>query len=177
MEAQEFKPLPDQPAPLSTTGPIAWLKENLFSSVFNIAVTVTIFAALLAVLPGVLDWLFFSANWSGTTQADCVKDGACWVFIQAWSQQIFYGSFPDDEIWRVNLSLLLLAAVIGLSFILPAHLRNKIAVPAYLLLPFVCLLLLDGSNIGLTPVSTDIWGGFSLYELIEEASNYIDFTF
>jgi general L-amino acid transport system permease protein len=177
VQANEFKPLPDLPAPLSSAGPIAWLKNNLFSSAFNIAVTVIISVVLVSLLPGILDWLFFSANWSGTTQDDCVKDGACWVFIQAWSQQIFYGSYPTDEIWRVNLSLFLLAIVIGLSFILPARLRNKVSVPAYLLLPFVCLLFLDGSNIGLEPVSTDLWGGFSLNVLIAAASIIIAFPF
>jgi len=40
-----------------------------------------------------IDWLFISANWSGSVEADCVKDGACWVFIKAWSKQFFYGSF------------------------------------------------------------------------------------
>jgi general L-amino acid transport system permease protein len=175
VQTREFRPLPDKPAPISSTGVIAWLKNNLFSSAFNIVVTILIASALLATIPKALDWLIFSANWSGTTQADCAKDGACWVFISAWSQQIFYGSYPDGELWRVNLSILLLSSVIALSFILPANLRNKISVPAYLLLPFVCLLLLDGSKIGLTPVSTDLWGGFTLNVLIASASIIIAF--
>lgn len=177
MSAREFKPLPAKPAPVATTGPIAWVRENLFSSPFNIAATVLIVASLVAVVPGMIDWLFISANWSGTTQDACVKDGACWVFISAWSQQIFYGSYPTDEIWRVNLSLLLLAAVIALSFLLPDRLRNKVSVPAFLLLPLVCILLLDGSMIGLTPVTTDLWGGFSLNVLLAAASIIIAFPF
>ena len=99
MSVKEFKPLPAQPAPEATTGPIAWVRENLFSSPFNIAATVIILASLASVLPGMIDWLFISANWSGTSQDACVKDGACWVFISAWSQQIFYGSYPTEEIW------------------------------------------------------------------------------
>ncbi len=177
MKAKEFKPLPAQPAPVSTIGVIPWLRNNLLSSPFNITVTVIIVAALLAIVPDMLDWLIFSANWSGETQAACVKDGACWVFISAWSQQIFYGSYPDGEIWRVNLSLLLLAGVIASSFALPARLRNKVSVPAYLCLPFVCLLILDGSYIGLKEVTTDLWGGFSLNVLIAAASIIIAFPF
>jgi len=174
---KEFKPLPDQPAPISTTGPIGWLKNNLFSSVFNILASILIIAALIAILPDMIDWLFISANWSGTTQADCVKEGACWVFISAWSQQIFYGSYPDGELWRVNLCLILLAGVIALSFILPARIRNQISVPAFLVLPFVCVLFLDGSYIGLREVTTNLWGGFSLNLLLAAASIIIAFPF
>ncbi len=177
MSAKEFKPLPAQPAPVTTTGPVAWVRDNLFSSAFNIAATIIIAASLVAALPGMIDWLFISANWSGVTQDECVKDGACWVFISAWSQQIFYGSYPTDEIWRVNLSLLLLTAVIASSFLLSDRLRNKISIPAFLLLPFVCLLLLDGSMIGLPPVTTDLWGGFSLNVLLAAASIIIAFPF
>ncbi|MFV1872451.1 MAG: amino acid ABC transporter permease [Oleiphilus sp.] len=175
MSIRKFKPLPDLPAPISSSGPIAWLRDNLFSSVFNIIVTIVISLSLLAVVPDILDWLFFSANWVGTSQDDCTKEGACWVFISAWSQQIFYGSYPDGEIWRVNLSLFLLAAVIALSFLLPNHLRNKIAIPAYLVLPFVCLLFLNGSYLGLKEVSTDLWGGFTLNVLIASASIILAF--
>ncbi len=175
METRQFKPLPDKPAPITTAGPIAWLKTNLFSSFFNTLTTLLISTALIAVIPDVFDWLFFSANWVGTTQDDCVKDGACWVFISAWSQQIFYGSYPVSEIWRVNLSLVLLAFVITCSFILPVHLRNKVSIPAYLTLPFICLLFLEGSYLGLEPVSTDLWGGFTLNVLIAAASIIIAF--
>ena len=177
MEPKIFKPLPAQPAPVSTTGPIAWLKQNLFPTPLNSLLTLMIAWALFSILPDMLDWLVFSANWSGTTQADCVEEGACWVFISAWSQQIFYGSYPDSEIWRVNLSLLLLALVIASSFLLPPRLRNKISIPAFLILPFVCLLFLDGSYIGLEQVTTDLWGGFSLNVLIAAASIIIAFPF
>lgn len=172
---RKFKPAPDLPAPLTTSGPIAWMKNNLFSSFFNIVVTVLISLALLAVVPDILDWLFFSANWLGTSQDDCTNDGACWVFISAWSQQIFYGSYPDSELWRVNLSLILLVIVIAASFVLPDHLRNKISIPAYLILPFICLAILNGSYIGLEEVSTDLWGGFTLNVLIAAASIILAF--
>jgi general L-amino acid transport system permease protein len=177
MSARKFNPLPSKPAPISTSGPIAWIKHNLFSSTFNIILTLVIGVGLLTVIPGFIDWLFISANWSGTSQDDCVKDGACWIFIQAWSQQIFYGSYPDDEIWRVNLCLILLAVSIALSFTLPAHLRNKVSIPVLLVLPFVCIMLLDGSYLGLTQVSTDYWGGFSLNVLLAAASIIVAFPF
>ena len=175
MSAKEFKPLPAQPAPVSTTGPLVWIKNNLFSSPFNAIATLIILWLLAKVLPPMIDWLFISANWSGTTQDDCLKGGACWVFIKAWSKQFFYGSYPLEELWRVNFSLLLLFFVIILSFLLPAKWRNVIALPAFLALPFVCLLLLDGRLLGLPHILTDFWGGYSLNILIAAASMIVAF--
>jgi len=182
MSAREFKPLPAQPAPISSAGPVAWVKNNLFPSPINTIATLLILFLLIKLLPPMINWLFVSATWSGTTQDACMENGeklpgACWVFIKAWSQQFFYGSYPDAEIWRVNLSLFLLFAVIVLSFKLPARLRNTVAIPAFLLLPFVCLLLLSGTLLGLPTVTTDLWGGYSLNILIAAASIIIAFPF
>jgi len=177
MKAKEFKPLPALPAPVSTTGPIAWVKSNLFSTPFNTIATIIIVWLLIIVLPPMIDWLFISANWTGTDESACVKEGACWVFIKAWSKQFFYGSYPEAELWRVNLSLLLLVFVIVLSFKIPVKYRNKVAVPAFLALPFICLLLMDGGLLGLTKVTTDLWGGYSLNVLLAAASIIIAFPF
>ena len=175
MPRGQFQPLADRPAPKDIIGPIAWMRNNLFSSFFNIILTLLIGAALVSILPSILDWLFFSANWVGETQDDCTKEGACWVFISAWSKQIFYGSYPQGELWRVNLVLVLLAVVITLSFLLPQQKRNKIAIPAFMALPFISLLFLDGSYLGLEQVTTNLWGGFSLNVMIAAASMIIAF--
>ena len=172
-----FKSLPAQPAPSTTVGPVAWLRENLFSSVGNSIITVAVVYFFIKYAIIVIDWAFVSANWSGTTEADCTRAGACWVFIQAWSQQFWYGSFTDGELWRVNVSLLLLLLVIIMSFTLPKQIRLKVVIPAFLLLPFICMVLLDGRLLGLPHVSTDLWGGFSLNVLMAAASIIVAFPF
>ena len=136
---REFKPLPAQPAPAQTVGPIAWLRENLFSSIGNSIVTLVVVFFFFKYLFAIINWAFISANWQGVTQDDCTKDGACWVFVRSWAQQFWYGSFPDTELWRVNLSLVLLVAVIVASFTLPKHCRLKVVIPTFLLLPFICM--------------------------------------
>lgn len=173
----EFKPLPAQPAPQATVGAIAWVRNNLFSSVFNSIVTVLVVVALASVVPKLLDWAFFSANWQGTTQDACVKEGACWVFVKAWAQQFFYGSYFDGELWRVNLCLLLLVVVITLSFTLPKSYRLKLGITLFLILPFVCIVILDGRLLGLKHVATDYWGGFSLNVLMAAAAIIVAFPF
>lgn len=173
---KKFEPKPARPAPMDTQGPVPWIKENLFSSVFSTLATLAIVAFLVSVLPGLFDWLFFSANWVGTAESACTnKEGACWVFVNQWMQQFFYGSYPDDEIWRVNVSLLLLVAVIAAQFFLPKGLRNKIGMPLFLAFPFVAAIILNGKWLGLTYVSTDYWGGFSLNVLLAAASIIIAF--
>lgn len=173
----EFKPLPALPAPSSTVGIVAWLRGSLFSSIPNTIVTLLIAFGLIKVIPGVIDWMFISADWTGTNQEACVSDGACWVFVRAWSKQFFYGSYPAEELWRVNLSLIALFAVIIASFTLPASNRLKISIPLFLILPFACILLLNGSLIGLESVSTDLWGGFSLNVLMAAAAIIVAFPF
>jgi len=176
-EPVEFKPAAALPAPSSTVGPVAWAKANLFSSIPNAVVTTLVVLGLISVVPGIIDWMFISATWSGASQEACVSDGACWVFIRAWSQQFFYGSYTDGQLWRVNLSLLLLFVVIVLSFTLPANSRLKVSIPLFLALPFVCIAILDGRLLGLQFVSTDLWGGFSLNVLMAAAAIIVAFPF
>ncbi|MGH1485833.1 MAG: amino acid ABC transporter permease [Cellvibrionaceae bacterium] len=159
---REFKPLPAQPAPIETVGPVAWIKGNLFSSIPNSIVTIVIAWLLISLVPPLLDWMFFSANWAGAEQAACVKDGACWVFAKVWMKSFFYNTYPDGSLWRVNLVLLLLFAVIAAPNLLPKESRNKLGVPLLLIYPLIGIAILDGRLLGLEYVSTDAWGGFSL---------------
>lgn len=175
--SRQFVPTPAQPAPNMSVGFIAWIKENLFSSIINSVITLAVIAFLASVIPGIIDWAFLSATWSGADQSACNKEGACWVFINAWSQQLFYGSYTDGELWRVNLCLLLLAATIISSFTLPKSFRLKLSIPLFLALPFICIAILDGRLLGLEYVDTDYWGGFSLNILMAAAAIIISFPF
>ncbi|MFY0675940.1 MAG: amino acid ABC transporter permease [Neptuniibacter sp.] len=172
---REFKPLPSQPAPKDTVGLIPWVKDNFFASIGNSLTTLIIIGLLANLLPPLIDWLFLSANWSGTTQADCTKEGACWVFVSAWSKQFFFGSYPTEEIWRIFICLISLVAVIAASYLLPKDSRNKLGIPAFLIMPFVWIIILDGSLIGLEYVATDYWGGFALNVLMAAASIIVAF--
>ena len=173
---REFTPLPAKPAPVDTIGPINWIKENLFSSVLSSIATILIALFLLSTLPGFIDWAFLSANWSGSTQAACTnEDGACWPFIKAWSQQLFYGSYPDSEIWRINACLIALFAVIASQYWMSKEIRNLVGIPLFLLLPFIAAAVLDGRLVGLSYVNTDFWGGFTLNIFLAAASIIIAF--
>ncbi|MGB0223713.1 MULTISPECIES: amino acid ABC transporter permease [unclassified Marinobacterium] len=174
---KEFQPIAARPAPIKTVGFTAWLRDNLFSSIPNSVVTLSVIALLAYYLPLIFDWAFWSANFTGTTEDACVKEGACWVFINAWSYQFFYGTYPVEEVWRINLTLVLLVMVIAASFTLPKSIRLKASITSWLLLPIVGIAILDGRWLGLEVVSTDLWGGFTLNVFMAAASIIVAFPF
>ena len=175
MSTKKFQPLPAQPAPVKTSGPFVWIKNNLYSSIPNIIATKLILLVLVIVIPPLVDWFFISATFVGANQDACNAEGACWVFIKAWSRQFFYGSYYDGELWRVNLSLVLLFATIFMSFLLPTKHRNIASIVAFALFPVVCILLLDGRFLGLEYVPTHKWGGFSLNVLLAAVTMVVAF--
>lgn len=170
MNTRIFSPKAARPAPLQTTGTLVWIRQNLFAGVFNSALTLLIVVGLVSLLPPMLDWLWWSASFRGDSQADCSGTGACWVFIQVWSQQLFYGTYPDTGLWRINLCLGLLAVILAAPLWLPRHLRNRVDIGLLLLFPLLAMLILDGRALGLPYVSTDHWGGFSLNLLLAAVS-------
>lgn len=174
---KDFQSIPERPAPIQTTGFVAWTRENLFSTIPNTVLTLAVLALLVNYIPPIIDWAFLTANWSGTSEDACVKEGACWVFVNAWSYQFFYGTYPSEEIWRINLLMIILLAVIIGSFTLPKHYRLKVSIAAWLALPLVGIALLDGRLLGLPVVSTDLWGGFTLNVFMAAASIIVAFPF
>lgn len=95
MAVIEMKP------PVTVVGPLAWLRKNLFSTWYNIALT------LLAA--GLLYLLFKPAIAWATTEAR-------WGVIEANLTLFMIGLYPREQIGRVWLTLFLLAALLGLSW-------------------------------------------------------------
>ncbi len=64
------------PPPGNLIGPLAWMRDNLFSSPGNVALTVI--AALIAYLtiPGFINFLLIDAVWTGADREACIaKNG------------------------------------------------------------------------------------------------------
>lgn len=140
---------------------MTWLRNNLFSSWGNTALTlIALWLIWIIVLP-VLDWAIFSAVFSGDSRVVCLgaDKGACWPFIYANWDQFIYGRYPEAERWRVNLVFFLGAAglVPLLTPRMPAKLWNVIfLLAAY---PVIAIILLVGGRPGLPQVDTSYWGG------------------
>lgn len=157
---------PDLPPPVRTTGLIGWARINLFSSPFNIVLTLVAVYVLVSIIPPVVEWALVKSVWTAENRVDCwakmeVPEGAaCWAFVKSRLQLFIYGFYPQAERWRVKLSFVLL-----IFAILPV-LYDKLPGRKYwfwyvLAFPFIAGWLLVG-GFGLTPVDTDQFGGIML---------------
>jgi general L-amino acid transport system permease protein len=142
------------------------LNKNINSNWFNAILTLLIIFALIQNIPPLLNWLFFDANFVGETKEECTGSGACWIFIKTWFPRLLYGLYPNAEIWRINLSfILLIASVISLSY-LPQKLKKYMIIFLLFVFPFIAISLISGGNFGLKWVETNAWGGLSLTFII-----------
>ncbi len=87
--------------PQTTIGPLAWLRKNLFSTWYNILLTLLGIWLLYALLSPAIQW--------ATTEAR-------WGVIEANLTLFMIGLYPREQIGRVWLTIFILAALIGLSW-------------------------------------------------------------
>ncbi|MBV9077596.1 MAG: amino acid ABC transporter permease, partial [Methylobacteriaceae bacterium] len=154
------------PPPSLSTGPLAWLRANLFSSIPNTLLTLVVLYILYVLVPPLLKFVFIDAVWTGADRAACREDaigrpvGACWAFVRDRLGYFIYGGYPVDQRWRVNIFFAMLAVGIGWLLWLKAPRRDLGVVYFFLLFPVASFLLLSGWGvIGLEPVATGFWGG------------------
>lgn len=95
MATMEMKP------PIATVGPLAWLRKNLFSTWYNALLTVFGVWLLYAILVPAITWSRTEAQWGA---------------IEANLTLFMVGQYPREELWRVWLTIHLLAVLIGFSW-------------------------------------------------------------
>jgi general L-amino acid transport system permease protein len=133
---------------------IAWMRQNLFRGPIDALVTLAMAGMALYIAALFFDWAVMSAVWEAENRRECISqspNGACWAGVIAWGNRFLYGRFPDAEIWRINLAL-----VIFLTWMAPlwmSRVRAKIGIAAgiVLLYPFWAVTLFLGGERG--PVS------------------------
>lgn len=109
--------LPEKDPPLTSVGVVGWMRENLFSGIFNTILTIVCAAVLIYVLGHLLPW-FFSPTWNATSLADCreILDGsvgACWGVIHERWVQLMFGFYPPHLYWRPILAFILLGVALS----------------------------------------------------------------
>ncbi|MEM6902707.1 MAG: amino acid ABC transporter permease, partial [Pseudomonadota bacterium] len=109
--------LDERPPPLSTSGPIAWLRINLFDTWYNALLTLLVGYVVIDLGIGIFDWAIWSATFSEISPDECRASvsGACWSFVHNWWRFILFGLYPYDEQWRPAAFLGLAIAMIGYS--------------------------------------------------------------
>ena len=142
------------------------LNKNINSNWFNAILTLLIIFVLIKNIPPLLNWLFIDADFIGSSKEECSREGACWVFINVWFKRLMYGLYPNSEIWRINLSFLMLIGLVISAFFVPVKIKKYIIIFLLFLFPFIAINLISGGNFGLEWVETAAWGGLSLTFII-----------
>jgi general L-amino acid transport system permease protein len=153
------------PPPLAATGFIGWLRQRLFSSVFNTVLTLVSLLLLIALAGPTIRFLIIDAVWDGASRVDCLEEtvgrpvGACWPFVFAKFRQFMYGFYPESELWRVNLTYAL-AVILLVPLLIPrVPYKTLNAILFFGVFPVVAFFLLVGNVLGLPHVETRSWGG------------------
>ncbi|OOZ45367.1 amino acid ABC transporter permease [Solemya velum gill symbiont] len=158
----KFVPQPDLPAPITNVGVIGWLRNNLFPSPLDTAMTLAALYFLYLYVPPLFDWAIFSADWFGDSRDACTSGGACWVFVSVRFKQFMVGLYPDAEVWRVSTAAVLFVALMIPMFI--KGFKHKAWLGAFILFgfPFIAFILFSGGSFGLELIETNMWGGLFL---------------
>jgi general L-amino acid transport system permease protein len=146
-------------APSNTKGLIHWLKDNLFSTPLNVAMTLLGISLLFLIIPPFVQWAYTDATFAGDTKADCTGDGACWVFVKMKMDLFMYGFYPEVELWRLQTSLGLFVVLIFAFKMLKTAKLKFLSFSLYIVVAFI---LINGGVFGLEVVPTDKWGGLML---------------
>ena len=142
------------------------LNKNINSNWLNAILTLLIVFVLIKNLPPLLNWLIIDADFIGTSKEECSREGACWVFVNVWFKRLIYGLYPNPEIWRINLSFLMLIGLVISAFFVPVKIKKYIIVFLLFIFPFIAINLISGGKFGLEWVETAAWGGLSLTFII-----------
>ena len=152
-----FKPSPDRVAPADSVGFLGWCRKNLFKDVPNTLMTLLGAYIAFTVLSAVLNWAVFNAVWDANTRRECLdlvgRSGACWPGVGVWFENLIYGLYPKDQVWRINLGVLALIAWM-IPLWMP-HVTSKVAIglSAVMLYPFLASYFFFGGDKGI------VWTG------------------
>jgi general L-amino acid transport system permease protein len=114
--------LPPLAPPVGERGAVKWLRENLFSTPLNIALTVFGVVVVWWLVTASLPWWLHSV-WNAGSLGECRSivtttygegaTGACWAMIRERWHQFLFGFYPPAEWWRPVLSFGLLFAAMA----------------------------------------------------------------
>jgi general L-amino acid transport system permease protein len=142
--------LEQQPAPLTVAGPVAWIRNKLFSGPLATILTLVSLYIVVVAVQDLVRFYILDAVWTGTNREACLAEkvgrpvGACWPYVADRIQYFIYGSYPISERWRVNTVFAMFA--IGVVWLLwgRAPLKKVGAFFFFVILPLSGFVLLLG---------------------------------
>ena len=146
------QPRPSREPPISERTILGWMRQNLFSSVSNGVLTVVTLYIIYFGLSGLWSWGVGDAVWVADNRRSCFAinaDGACWAGVIAWIDNIFYGRYPREEIWRVDLGGILLFVWMAPLWLPRVKAKVLIGLSTVFLYPFLAGYLFAGGDKGI----------------------------
>lgn len=138
--------------PLSETSVIGWMQKNLFSSALNGLLTIATLFIIYTAVKGFSVWGIIDAVWVADNRRECFAinaNGACWAGIFAWIDNIFYGRYPREELWRINLGIFLLFIWMIPLWLPRVKAKISIGLTTVFLYPFLAGYLFSGGDKGI----------------------------
>ncbi len=138
-----------------------WVRQNLFSSYLNAAMTLMGLYFMYVFIGSIVDWAFVQASWSGEDRNACLKteQGACWPFVTAKIKQFIYGNYPEALLWRPNFVFLLGGGALAWLMLPRAAFKKQVGLFLLTAFPLITIVFLSGNIFGLDAVPTNEWGG------------------
>lgn len=163
------------PPPIERIPVLRWMKENLASSPFNIAITLICLVGLYFAVPAFVQWGLLDAVFSAEDHKTCrAASGACWAVIGEKHRPMFFGVYPFEEHWRLVLALAIYIGTVGITM-MPRFWSYRVLVPLWLFTLASTLTLLWGGILGLAEVDTSQWGGLPLTMVLFSGTLVIGF--
>ncbi len=143
---------PPREPPISDKSIIGWMRIHLFSSVVNTIATLMTLFLIYITLKGLWVWGIYDAIWVAESRRECFAiniDGACWAGVIDWIDNIFYGRYPREELWRVNLGIALLFIWMAPLWLPRVKAKMLIGLSVVSLYPFLAGYLFLGGDKGI----------------------------
>lgn len=155
-----------RPPPVMARGGLGWVRQHLFGSPANVALTAIAAALIWFLVVPAARFMVVDAVWAGTDRESCLASearpivGACWPFIRAKFGQFIYGFYPEALRWRVDLAFAIGIALLAPLLVPRAPFKRVNAIAFFALYPVVAFVLIHGAKwMGLAVVDTRQWGG------------------
>jgi general L-amino acid transport system permease protein len=160
--------------PTGSTGPLGWVRANLFGSWWSTAITLLLGYIILRIAVSFFAWAVLNAVWTVPYNAQGVANtaacqnakgiGACWAIIGDKYRLILLGRYPYDQQWRPAICVLLFVALYVVSA-MRRFWRKELAL-IWIGTLVVVGVLMWGGVLGMPLVTEDQWGGLPITLLL-----------
>jgi His/Glu/Gln/Arg/opine family amino acid ABC transporter permease subunit len=147
-----LEPPPSRRPPITTVGPLGWLRANLFSSWVNSIATLLTAAVIVAFLWSMLTWSVRTAQW-----------GVVYNNLRL----IMNGLYDKREIWRMELTAAILVFLTGLGLGIWGRVVRGVFIAVLVILAIMLLVPIVGARV---PEPT-------IYALVEPKRTPYDLVF